>query len=443
MNTNIAMQDTSPQFESPVNALAKVLQIRDAQQGQQLHAMKMDEYSKGVERQNGLRQLLTGFGNDHQANQQKLMQGGYLKEAQDYGKNQADLAKTNSEVQFKQIETAHKKIDLMGQVFGFVKDNPSAESAIQATDYLVQNGIMTAEQAQATKAKIAADPSPETIRTLATQAYQSALSTKDQLPTLSGFSTGGSYVQTARNPITGASTETGRTAMTATPGELLRSEDAAKVRAQTERHFQAGQSAPQYMETDQGLVALPKRLANGQVPTGTLVNGADGQPLGKPLKPIPASVNTAIIQNSQSVSQIDRALNLLSGNNQDGMQGDKNATGWKGYLPNGILNRVDPQGVDARALVSDIGSLKIHDRSGAAVTISESPRLMPFIPLSTDDAATVQKKLKKLRVELAGESQAMQDVYSKDQGYRPSPVKARPAAGDIHSQADAILNGGK
>jgi hypothetical protein len=211
MNTNIAMQDISPQFESPMNALAKVLQVRDAQQGQQMNALKMDEYQRGIQSQNSLRQLLGGFGSDHSANQQKLLQGGYMKEAQDYGKNQADIAKTTGEAQYKQIETAHKKIDLMGQAFGYVKDNPSAEAALQATDYLVQNGIMTPEQAQATKAKIAADPSPETIRTLATQAFQSALSTKDQLPKLQTFNAGDRQVNQSVNPITGKATETGST----------------------------------------------------------------------------------------------------------------------------------------------------------------------------------------------------------------------------------------
>jgi hypothetical protein len=84
---------------------------------------------------------------------------------------------------------------------------------------------------------------------------------------------------------------------------------------------------------------------------------------------------------------------------------------------------MDPKGVDARAEVADIGSLKIHDRSGAAVTISESPRLMPFIPQATDDAVTVQKKLARLRTELHNESQALQTTYSREQGFKPSPVR--------------------
>lgn len=221
IDSNIALGVKPIQIENPMNALAQMMQIKSAQQADQLNGMKMDEYSRGVESQNRLRQLMGGFGADHSSNQQKLLQGGYLKEAQDYGKNQADIAKaqadigkTQSETQYKNVEMAHKRIDLMGQVFGYVRSNPSADSAMQATDYLVQNGVMTAEQAAATKAKIAADPSPATIAALATQAYQSALSAKDQLPKLGDFNAGGSQQFTSTDPLTGKITMTAQQPIT-------------------------------------------------------------------------------------------------------------------------------------------------------------------------------------------------------------------------------------
>lgn len=75
-------------------------------------------------------------------------------------------------------------------------------------------------------------------------------------------------------------------------------------------------------------------------------------------------------------------------------------------------------GVDARAGVADVGSLVIHDRSGAAVTVSEYPRLKPFIPFPTDDHETALKKLNRMRQIIAEETSAMQDFYTPDQGYR-------------------------
>lgn len=174
----------------------------------------------------------------------------------------------------------------------------------------------------------------------------------------------------------------------------------------------------QIVQTDQGTMVVDPRTGN-VVPA----IGPGGVPLTKPLKDIPANVNTAIITNAQNLNKINQAIDLLDGKTVGSLKGDKEATGWKGYASQGVLNRLDPNGVDTRAMISDIGSLVLHDRSGAAVTASESPRLMPFIPLATDDAATAKKKLTRFKQLYEQEQQAFAGAYSQDQGYRPSPVK--------------------
>ena len=150
--------------------------------------------------------------------------------------------------------------------------------------------------------------------------------------------------------------------------------------------------------------------------------GPNGQALGRPLKDIPHSVNAAIISNAQNLSRAQQALKLLSGESVGSLKGDSQATGWKGYAPQALLNRMDPSGVDTRAMISDLGSMVLHDRSGAAVTAAESPRLMPFIPLATDDTATAVKKLQRFVQLYEQEQQALSDTYSKGQGFKPSPV---------------------
>jgi len=129
IDSSIAMGVKPPQIDSPMNALAKVLQIREAQQGQQLDAMKMDEYRRGVESQNSLRQLLGGFGQDHAANQQRLMQGGYLKEAQDYGKNQSEILKSAAATEKDQLANTMQKLSLGAQILGSVTDQASYDRA--------------------------------------------------------------------------------------------------------------------------------------------------------------------------------------------------------------------------------------------------------------------------------------------------------------------------
>ena len=161
------------------------------------------------------------------------------------------------------------------------------------------------------------------------------------------------------------------------------------------------------------------------------------------LRPIPPTINTAIIGNQTAGNQLDRAIALLSGKDLPGMVSDVNATGMKGYVPTGLLNRFDPQGVSARAEIADIGSLKLHDRSGAAVTASESPRLMPFIPLTTDDNATALKKLGRLKLEVENESKAMRDIYSKEQGYKENPVLNKPSVADKTTTIAEITDAAK
>lgn len=152
----------------------------------------------------------------------------------------------------------------------------------------------------------------------------------------------------------------------------------------------AALDTPQYMDTSEGVVALPKKLAPGQLPTATPVMGANGQPVEKKQN-VPQYVVEGVSGNAKALASIDAAIASLK--TKEG----KDAVGYKGYLPNGLLNRMDPEGVTTRANISDVGSLVLHDRSGAAVTAAESPRLMPFIPLSTDDNETALKKLTRMR----------------------------------------------
>jgi hypothetical protein len=134
------------------------------------------------------------------------------------------------------------------------------------------------------------------------------------------------------------------------------------------------------------------------------------------LKPVPVHAQKAITGAAATLGQLDKAIAELEAN--------PDAVGWKGYAPDAVLNRADPAGTQARASLADIGSLKIHERSGAAVTASETPRLKPFIPSISDDYDTALTKLKRMRDVLTG-------TYNRDQGFRdftaPQPTPAAPA----------------
>jgi hypothetical protein len=166
------------------------------------------------------------------------------------------------------------------------------------------------------------------------------------------------------------------------------------------------------------MIALAKRFD----PTADF--GPDGR-----LKEVPAAVRTGLLANMTNLRRAQRALRLVGGAPaQEGETQDPNATGLKGYLPNQLLNRLDPKGVEARGAVADLGSLVIHERSGAAVTAAEFPRLAPFIPTDRDDPDAVKKKLRAFVRVYQEEIQAVQDLYSKESGYKGlnMPAKNQP-----------------
>ena len=141
---------------------------------------------------------------------------------------------------------------------------------------------------------------------------------------------------------------------------------------------------------------------------------------GGKLKTAPAKVQQDYVGNVASASNIDQALSLVSNNSK--------SFGLKFVGGDAINQRIDPNGTDARAAVSNIGSQIIHDRSGAAVTISEYPRLKPFIPRVTDEPDIIKKKLNGLRRAIAEENSAIESFYTEDNGYRPFKPQAAPTA---------------
>jgi hypothetical protein len=148
---------------------------------------------------------------------------------------------------------------------------------------------------------------------------------------------------------------------------------------------------------------------------------ADKKETNELLKRLPAAQATAYLANETALGNIDDALAKV----------DKSpsAFGVKGMLPNVALTRLDPAGIEARAAVANLGSLKIHDRSGAAVTAAETPRLVPFIPVPGDDAASVKKKLAGFKREY----NLMQDnirSFAESQNYIVPQFRA-PAGGKV------------
>jgi hypothetical protein len=185
------------------------------------------------------------------------------------------------------------------------------------------------------------------------------------------------------------------------------------------------ESDAQFEKRKQAEIERQNRVKNNiewfNANTGRMNAGQNG-------KPIPVSANTQILENIQNAKKAQAALDLLSGKDVGVMKGSKDATGYlKGLMTGGdkreyVLNTFDPQGVDTRAAIADLGSMIIHDRSGAAVTVSEYPRLRPFIPRTGDSPETAKKKLARF-VQVYNETIADQgQLYGPQAGYQESPL---------------------
>lgn len=147
---------------------------------------------------------------------------------------------------------------------------------------------------------------------------------------------------------------------------------------------------------------------------------------GEEGKPLPISAAKGLMENQQNLRRAQEAQALLNGQNVGKAVGDKEATGWKGYAPDYLLQRLDPAGIDTRAAIADLGSLVIHDRSGAAVTAMEFPRLRPFIPSDKDDPATARKKLNRFVMEYQNIVDEATGFY-KESGYKVPSEKLKNA----------------
>lgn len=429
LDPSIILGAKPPEFESPTNALMKVLQVGNAMQEGDLNRYKLQTMQ---EDRNQLNALARVAGDPQYIKDGRYDLGAIAPAAYQAAPGKAGgFIKDLVDQQEKQAKAGNERAQMTKHHYALMDDflaGIAADPRPQTVNGMLDKWeAVTGIQAGPTRQVFSSLTDPTDIRNMA---LRMRLAAKDQLPKERNVDTGGSILQQNMDPVTGQISNVGTLAKTPTPGERMTDARGWAQLSQAERHFQADQNTPQYMQTEEGIVALPKKPGPGPI-TATPVVGATGQPLTKPLKDIPASANAAIVANAQNLKKAEDALNLIRGANVGGMKGDANATGWKGYLPNTLLNSPygDPEGVDTRAAIADLGSMVIHDRSGTAVTAAEFPRLAPFVPRATDDPATVEKKLARFVDAYRAEIQAQNEIYSRDQGYKPNPVAQRASKG--------------
>lgn len=118
--------------EDPQNALLKALKLQGAQQELQTGSMKMDEYRRGVERNNKLQQLLSGDYADDDARAGALVKGGYLKEADDYLKGRADVTQKRALAKKTENELVGEGLKRYREQLDYIESPQTAARWLQA-----------------------------------------------------------------------------------------------------------------------------------------------------------------------------------------------------------------------------------------------------------------------------------------------------------------------
>lgn len=119
------------QLESPVNNLARVLQVQGAQQANQLNAMKLSEAQAAGERRNKLAALLGGQYETPEAREDALFRGGFLEESQQARKSRIDAQTAEVGAREKEFKLATDRLSLIYNAAAGAKDQASYDLALR------------------------------------------------------------------------------------------------------------------------------------------------------------------------------------------------------------------------------------------------------------------------------------------------------------------------
>lgn len=128
IDSSIAMGVKPMQIESPMNALAQALQLKQLQQQGQMGEMQMQERQRGLAADNALAQLLAG-GKSGADVSTGLASQGYGKQALDYTKQMQAAAKDKAAAEKEQLSNTMTKLSLVAQLLGGVTDQASYDAA--------------------------------------------------------------------------------------------------------------------------------------------------------------------------------------------------------------------------------------------------------------------------------------------------------------------------
>ena len=238
INPNIAMGYKPPEFDSPVNQLSQLMQMKQMQQANQLNQMKMDEYGRGVQETNRLNAVLSGQGFDigNADHQRQVIAASPTKGVELIDKYTQGLER-KSKADKEAFSVAKDRYGIYQTTLGALKDSPylSKDMVVQAGQGLVDQGILTPDMYQRAVQNLPDDIAQ--LRLKLSDGLKAQMSPKDIFelfaPKTAWKNNGKVDTPYESNPLAPGYSAPKPVVMTTTPGEDLRSSDAAKGRAQS------------------------------------------------------------------------------------------------------------------------------------------------------------------------------------------------------------------
>lgn len=391
-------------------------------QGEQ-NKLKVQEYQEGRARERSLRDLLAGG-----ADEEKLLRGGFLKESQDLGKarreaekSQADIAKAKSETMKNEIAAAKERINFSGQAFGYVRQNPTLQNALGVIQSLATKQMISPEEAQQYTQMVQSNPTPENIKALADQAFQSTLAAKDQIEKFETRNLGGTTETIATNPVTGQTRVVNVAKNTQSPDSVAsnatqrRGQDLLDQRARDQ--LAAGQTV---YDTERGVLV---NKATGQATPAT----ASGKPLGAKEKPMTDAQAKANLFGTR-MKEANRILNDVEGLYFPSAVNAKMAAadmpligGAAGMAGNFMLSE---QGQQAEQAMRDFINAVLRRESGAVISPAEFANAQKqYFPQEGDTKEVLNQKRRNRELAISGLEVEVPG------GFKQSPTLTNPKAG--------------
>lgn len=296
IDANIALGVKAPQFESPLNTMANLYQMQNAQQSNQLNKMKMDEYQQGLAEQAQFKNALAGS-QDETAIKNAFYGLGEkgVKGYNDYLKSKADQLKSAAETTNlgytgakTQADTVKLKAEHGAQMLRDLSSNPSNANVTAHFEDIQNSPLYTPQEKQAAQGRlqeVLAMTVPERQSYLASQ----GASASDLKPHIQMQNLGGASNVLSVPAYGGAPTTLSSTKVTATPGELLsaatakegqnvtlRGQDLINARDLQKIEIEKGKLSPEYIALEAKQKQAGKQSAiNEAAMPGVIANATE------------------------------------------------------------------------------------------------------------------------------------------------------------------------